>query len=254
MQTYNGWQNLPTEQSKDIWYELKSAKQSQKALLLISDTGLGKSNTIKQFAIKNKAHTYTVVVGDSYKLSDVVDAILFELGVHQFEYRTGVRGKLSLIAKKLQEVKAISGKPVIILDEAENLKPSVLKMIKELYDSVIEHSSIVMIGTAQILETIHNKRKRNRQSVPQLWRRFKAGVRYISPLEKARDFTPFFDLHIPDQENLKDLLMEMYDNYRELNNYLDPVLRYASDNGIEVTEELFRMIHNLPAKKMRKAS
>ena len=244
MNNYKGWQDVQTLQSKEILAELSDAKNNKTAKLIISDTGLGKTNTIKLFKKLQSVGTFVITVGDSYKLGDVQDAILEQLEVNTYRSGTTVRAKMQLIVDKLRELSE-SQKCMIIIDEAENLKPNSLRMMKELYDHIIDYSSLVLIGTEQILETIHNRRRRNRTGVPQLWRRFKAGTRYVSNLKKDRDFAPFFKLYIPDATGLQKLLIQYAENYGELHDYLEPVLRFAAAKSQPVTEELFRIIHKI---------
>jgi hypothetical protein len=49
MKKYNGWQDVKTLQTKEILDELIEAKDHQAAKLIISDTGLGKTHTLKLF-------------------------------------------------------------------------------------------------------------------------------------------------------------------------------------------------------------
>jgi DNA transposition AAA+ family ATPase len=253
--TYDGWQEMPTLQFKEIISELIEAKEERLAKLIISDTGLGKTNTIKIFQRKYSRHTYVIKVGDSFKLADIVDEILQQLGldtsnVKRWANEARIRSKLHIIEARLRELKMKGEKVIMIFDETENLKPNSLRMMKELYDHVIEYCSIVLIGTQQILDTIFNTRRRNRTGVPQLWRRFKAGKRDITPINKARDFKPFFNQYSI-EPNLQDLLMELCENYGELHDYLEPVLRHAAGKGEKITEQLFRLYHKLP--KIRRA-
>jgi DNA transposition AAA+ family ATPase len=244
MNNYKGWLNVETLQSKEILAELNDAKNNKAAKLIISDTGLGKTNTIKLFKKVHNAGTFVITVGDSYKLGDVLDALLEQLGITTYRTSITARNKMQLIVDKMKEL-STSLNCVIIIDEAENLKPNILRMMKELYDHVIEYSSLVLIGTEQILETIHNRRRRNRTGVPQLWRRFKAGTRYVSSLKKDRDFAPFFKTYIPTETGLQKLLVQYAENYGELHDYLEPVLRFAAAKGQPVTEDLFRVIHKI---------
>lgn len=250
---YTGWQPVKTIQSKEILAELIEARENQVAKLIISDTGLGKTNTIKLFKATKPDHTYVITVGDSFKINDVLDEILIQMGLYkeskQWELAARIRHKLSEIASALKEINKKGERPIIIIDEAENFKPNSLRMMKELYDYIIESCSIVLIGTEQILDTIFNRRRRNRTGVPQLWRRFKAGTRHITPLDKARDFAPFFKLYIPDESDLQDLLIEQCENFGELHDYLDPLLRYCANNSKPLTEELFRFYHKIPKGK-----
>jgi DNA transposition AAA+ family ATPase len=194
-------------------------------------------------------YTYVITVGDSFKLIHVLDEILIQLSIHHAVGKgTTAYEKLAVIEEKFEQLKKADRKckPMIVLDEAENLKPQTLKMIKELYDGVHNYCAIVLIGTEQILDAILNRRNKNRQSVPQLWRRFKAGTRMITPLKKARDFAVFFSNYIPDEKDLQDLLMELCENYGELHDYLEPFLRWCNDSNKPVTEQNFRLFHKIP--------
>lgn len=250
---YTGWATVQTIQSKEILSELIEAKERQLAKLIISDTGLGKTNTIQLFQKVKPEHTYVITVGDSFKLIHVLDEILIALGIrHAVGKGMTAYEKLALIEEKLEGMKKVDRKckPMFVLDEAENLKPQTLKMIKELYDAIHTYCAIVLIGTDQILDAILNRKHKNRQSVPQLWRRFKAGTRVITPLKKARDFIPFFTQYIPDQRELQDLLMELCENYGELHDYLNPFLVWCSDMNKEVSEQNFRLFHKIPKAGM----
>jgi len=245
---FTSWQNIETLQSKEIIYELIQAKSYQLARLLISNTGCGKTNTIAIFQKAKPDHTYVVTVGDSYRLVDIVNRLLELLGI-EVRYKRDmhmIREKLDLIAARLKEIKKDGGKPIIVLDEAENLKPQVLKMIKELYDAVIKYCSITLIGTEQIMDAILNTRNKNRQSVPQLYRRFKAGIRHITPINKARDFKPFFERYLPGLTDVQDILLDVCENYGELHDYLQPVLQYCEEKNEMITEKIFRNIHKMP--------
>lgn len=248
------WHDLPTIQSKEILAELIDCKENRRAALIINKTGMGKTNSVKLFQKTKPLNTFIVTVGDSYKLEDVVDELAGKIGL-QFKRHThyrrvmSIRQKLEEIAKNLIQLEEDGGNPMIIIDEAENLKPSVLKTIKELYDAVIESCSIVMIGTEQIMDSILNLRNKNRTSVPQLWRRFKAGTRHVTSFNKARDMKPFFDKYIPKEDGIHALLIENCENYGELHDYLEPVLRYADKRNEPVTEKLFRLYHKMPALK-----
>lgn len=249
---YKGWKDVETIQLKEILHYLQDAKKHRKALLLVNNTGMGKSHVSKLFYKTIPDHTYVITVGYSYKLIDVLNELCKLLGVQLLEAKAhvqNVRIKLEAIAAKLHDIRRKGGKPVIILDEAENLLPAVLKMIKELYDAIIRDCSIVLIGTEQILDSILNRKNKNRQSVPQLWRRFKAGTKYIIPLNKARDFKAFFEMHIPQLPDLQDLLLELCDNYGELHDYLHPVLCYCAEKQTAISVKLFCRYHNIAEPK-----
>lgn len=60
---------------------------------------------------------------------------------------------------------------------------------------------------------------------------------------------PFFDLHIPKELDLQDLLIELCDNYGELHDYLHRFLQHCDKKNLPVTEQNFRLYHKIPKTK-----
>jgi type II secretory pathway predicted ATPase ExeA len=247
MAKYPGWQNFPTVQFKEVIAELIEAKEEQRALMIIADTGLGKSNAIKAFQAKNPKHTYVFTLGDSYNLMTLLNEVLAVFGLTTHHWKNAKNMSLKKISQKLQEIYAEGGKPVFILDEAENARIPVLKAVKELYDAIVGQCGLVLIGTPQLISQLH--KKAHGQSLPQLRRRFKAGTRVITPFNKAKDMKLFFDHYLSGQEDIKDLLIELCDNYGELHDYLDPYLKHCDKKNIRPSEESFRLYHKIPKTK-----
>lgn len=253
MKKYKEWQNnMQTFQSKEIISELSISKKHFRASLIISDTGGGKTNTVKLFKKTNPDHTYVVTVGQTYKLSDIIDELMMQFGIYRPMSKNMLHRKLQYMQKYLESVRKNGGKPLIIIDEAENLKFTVLKVIKQLYDAIIGYCSITLIGTDAIIYTM-TTRTRAGYSLPQLYRRFKAGIRYISDINKARDFMPFFKEYIPNNKDVQDILLQLCENYGELHDFLAPVLDYCNETGKELDATLFRHYHKLPANLNRKS-
>lgn len=244
---YTGWQNFATIQFKEIISELVDAKEEQKAIMLIANTGLGKSHAIKQFCTKNPKHTYLVTLGDSYNLTALINELLELLGLKPWHGKNSRHRRLKDLANGLIEVGENGAKPIIILDEAENAKMPMLKAFKELYDAVKDHCSITLIGTDQLIDAINKKWVG--QSIPQLRRRFKAGTRFITPFSKVRDMKPFLNAYIPNEQDLQDLLIELCENYGELHDYLDSFLRHCDKKNLQPTEENFRLYFKIPKLK-----
>lgn len=246
MAKYSGWRNFPTMQFREIIAELEEAKDEQKALMLIADTGLGKTNAIKTFQAKGGKHTYVFTLGDSYNLMVLLNEVLAVFGLNVHRWKNAKNASLKKISERLNEIAEDGGKPVFILDEAENARIPVLKAVKELYDAIVGKCGLVLIGTDQLVSQLNKKAQG--QSLPQLRRRFKAGTRYISEFNKTRDMKPFFDAYISD-EDLKDLLIQLCDNYGELHDYLDPFLRHCDRKNIKPTADAFRLYHKIPKTK-----
>ena len=235
------WEQLPTLQSKEILSELMEASNEPLAKMIIAETGHGKTNAIKLFKQKNPHNTYVVTLGESYGRNDMLDEISELVGATQFIGKNSKHRRIKAICKKLNELG--NNNPVLILDEFENARIPILKSIKELYDAIGQKCSIVLIGTHQLI-TQFEKRSIS-QSIPQLRRRFKAGTRFITPINKARDFKLFFNKYIPNDKAIQDELLVLCNNYGELHDYLEPAIRYAGKHQKPLTVDLFRMYHKL---------
>lgn len=234
------WPQLPTIQSKEILSELMEAKEEPMAKMIIAHTGLGKTETVTMFSGKNKT-AFVITVGSSYNLQTLLQEIASAIDAEIYTGKNSRHRQLRAISARLNEME--DSNPVLILDEFENATMPVLKSIKQLYDSVRYTTSIVLIGTEQLLFQL--EKKSVSQSMPQLKRRFKAGTRIISPIKKSRDFKLFFDKYIPNNKDVQDLLVQLADNYGELCDFLYPAMQAAQKRNKTFNAEFFRFYHKI---------
>lgn len=232
------WKTINTTQFKQIIPALEQCRNTGRGATLICETGMGKSYIVDKYCKMNAHHTYRIVVNSQYRVNDILSDLLDMLGL---ETGWSAALKLRRIIKKLSELKRSGAKPVIIIDEAENLEMPTLKLMKGLYDGIKDHTAIVMIATPQLISKLEKMKKRDLPGIPQFCRRIKAGIRYIS---NEKNFTPFFEEYVPDK-GLRKLLNQLCDNYGELNDYLEPALREADELDQPLTEGLFRIMFNL---------
>lgn len=245
------WKTVPVKQFKEMFSTLESAKNEGKTAMIIGSTGYTKSYSIEKFIQQYPDYTYRITVSSLYKLQDIVNELTDAVNVDYVNINRrmntySLKVRVDAIVKKLIQINNEGGKPIIIFDEGENLEISVLKMLKALYDALKDHCSIVLIGTEQLLNKLLNLKKRNRDAIPQLYSRFKMGLRVLTPIVKHIDFKPFFDLYIPEETAIQKILLERCDNYRELRDALEPALNKAAQKGELLTEKLFRIIHKIP--------
>jgi len=243
------WHMEPTVQFTEIVSTLEDCKTECKTALLIANTGLGKTNAIDVFCKKNPLNTYRITVNSLYKLVDVINDLGDLIGIEATTiygkrmHTYSLKNRMDKIAAKLIEQKQTGGEPILIIDEGENMEISVLKMTKGLFDIVKGHCGIVLVGTPKLLNNMLNSNGRNRTSSPELYRRFKAGLKTISPINKKRDFKPFFDRYVKDK-GLQKLISMLAENYGELYDYLQPTLKECDEKGIELSEDFFRIKWN----------
>ena len=245
------WKPVLTVQFQEIMHTLVQSKEEGRMAMLIGDSGCGKTSTIDLFMNKHPLHSYRLTVSSLYKLGDVVQELCERVGVEVTTIRGSrmqsysLKVRLDKIAEKLVDIKQAGGKPLIILDEGENFEMSTLKMIKALYDKLDGYCPIVIVGTHQLLDKLLNLSKRNRYGIPQLYRRFKAGQKIISPINN--DYKVMLEAFVEDA-GLRALITTLCDNYGEVHDYLEPALRKAAEKGVPLTEEFFRVMYNLKKK------
>lgn len=242
------WKAEGTRQFMQIINKLEHCKETGTTGMIIGETGAGKTYAVDRFCTKSPLHTYRITVSSLYRLVDILNELTERVGldVHPLIQMSAISQKVRMdrIVDKLRDVKRQGGKPIIIIDEGENLDLKVLRMIKALYDVLNEYCAIVVIGTQQLLNNIQKHNKNSTRGLPQLFRRFKANMIILAPIGK--EYAVFFERYSIKEKNLRTLLTSMADNYGELHDYLEPVLREADARQVPVTEDLFRIIHNIP--------
>lgn len=232
------WPMVFNLQTIEMLHELEEAKQSASMRVFIGSTGCGKTYTAEKFKLKNPTGTYLVTCHRFDKIGDLIDKIMAAAGI-KCEERS-VSRRLERLKVELWRRFRNGERPILILDESENLTVHTLQMLKALYDFLKTGCSIVLIGTDQLINKLESMRKKNTPGIPQFYRRFKAGIRYLKEIDTT--FSDFFE-----GKNIaadaKRLLRNMCDNYGELADYLEPALKVAG--GEPVTAELLRTLYKL---------
>lgn len=234
------WQTQPTEQTNSILANLQDSREHALTTTIIGETGSGKTFTAKLFASQNPMDTFIVTAGASDTLGDLIDKILDVMNVHATGKSKSV--KLRGVFQKTKMLKNYGHKPQIIIDEAENMKHAALCAMKELYDNVHEHCSLIFIGTDQLVDNIEKLKRRNKSGIPQFHRRIKFGLRILPNIDRS------YKLFINDIEDkdLKKFILTNCSNYGELHDVLVPAMREAERLKEPLTMELVRKVLNLP--------
>ncbi len=234
------WRHVDTEQYERIMEELLDAKLRGFEKMIIGDPGCGKTYTVNQFVKQYPDHTYRITVSSEHNLKNILN----ELG-EKMNIRYGGDNvfKMKQIGKKVKGYKTSGKKPIIIIDESENLKMSGLRAMKSLFDLVDGYCPIVLIGTSQLIRKIDRLREKDEDGIPQLHRRFKAGIREIRPIDKATMFKPF--LQDIEDEGVRQVVTNLADNYGELNRYVESSLRESDMMNAKLTESFFAYLFKI---------
>lgn len=231
------WQTVPTAQMQRIIATLEDAREFGYTNVIIGETGCGKTYVSNLFAKAHPIDVILITVSQSDNIGDLLDKILDKLKVGSGKTKSK---KLKDIVAALRTRRYEGGKPMIIFDEAEYMKQPALCAMKELYDNLSGVCSIVMVATDQLIRNLDRLRRRNKDGIPQLYRRIKFGIRVLPQID--RTFKQFLNGHY--EKDLTQFLRENCDNYGELHDVLVPAMREADRTGTPLTEKFVRTILN----------
>lgn len=238
------WPHVDTVQYKEIDLELREALATSATRVLICDSGAGKTYTVDRFKKEFPNRVFVVTCHKFDKVNDLIDKMAEATGKFP-EGKTISRRLSSLNVWLYTQGRYDGSKPMIIFDEAENLTLTTLQALKAMYDTIKWSCATVLIGTDQLIITLDKLKEKNKPGIPQFYRRFKAGIRYITPLDRN------FDLFLEDKpypNMFKKTIRTVCENYGELYDFLVPAMREADEMGIPLTERFFRMKYRLPIK------
>jgi DNA transposition AAA+ family ATPase len=233
------WEHVLTPQYKSILAHLEEARDLSRNRILIGDTGSGKTYAIKRYLLTNPQDTYLITISSIHTIHILIDDIMDTIGLEPCGIPVV---RLRNIAHRLSMCQLEGHKPLLIIDECENMKTSAFGVMKSLYDQLEGVCPIVLIGTSQIENKIADMIKLNKTGIPQFQRRFKAGMRYLPPVD--RTFKMFLENKVEDQR-LKAYLRRICTNYGELHDYLELALKESDRLSQDLTYGFFLDLHGI---------
>jgi DNA transposition AAA+ family ATPase len=233
------WEHVPTAQYKAIVNYLEEARENGRNRVLIGDTGCGKTYAINRYLMTKPLGTFRVTVSSLHSVHILIEDLMNCIGLEPVG--TPVT-RLRNIAHKLSMFQLEGMKPLILIDECENMKATAFGIIKSLYDQLEGVCPVVLIGTSQIKSKITNMLKLNKVGIPQFQRRFIAGERYLPDIDKT--FKLFLENKV-DDKRLANYLRRICNNYGELHDYLETALKEADKKGVDLTYGFFCEIHGI---------
>jgi DNA transposition AAA+ family ATPase len=234
------WEPVPTVQMKQILAALEDARQFGSTCVITGETGSGKTFVSRMFQRNYPLDCYLVTAGSADNIGDLLEKVCEQLGVATEKTKSKT---LRAVARRMQSLRFDGLRPLLIFDEAEYMKQPALCNLKELYDALNGQAGLVLLGTDQLNRNIERMRRKNRDGIPQLYRRIKFGYRPLNNID--RTFRAFLDGK-DYQADVKKFLREHCDNYGELHDVLVPALREADRSGRELNVQLIRTMLNMP--------
>lgn len=233
------WHTVPTPQFSNQLSVLEDAREFGYTNVIIGETGSGKTFTAETFVKAYPQHSFMIKVGSSDNLSDLIDKILDQAKIPTAKTKSK---NINGIVNFMKKLKFEGHKPTLVLDECEYMKIPTLCMMKELYDGLIGHCAIVMIGTDEFLDNLNKLTKRKKAGIRQFYRRVKFSIRSLPSIN--RNFDGFLD-QVQDKALVR-FLRANCDNYGELHDAMVPAMREADRTGQPLTENFVRKVLNMP--------
>ena len=227
------WNTIETSQLVDILYHLEQSREHGSMKMIIGETGCGKTYAVDTYCRENPEHLYRLTLSNVSSIYDVIDELTEKIGLSTTIKR---QGKVIRVVRKLRELNDRGVKPQIIMDEGENVKLPVLGLCKALYDQLNKYCSIVIMGTPELQDILRSFCRRGKVGARQFARRVKAGTVILRPID--RTYKAFFEGKNID-EGVRRYLLALCDNYGELNDFLEPAMRAADEDGVPLTEAFF---------------
>lgn len=240
------WKRIQNLQYKEGIAHMEKIWGRGKSGMLIGTTGVGKTFMVNRFAANKKITAFVVTASKSHRLFHILSELMAQMGWEAREIKAmKEKDRVDAIVDYLKVLKSEGKKPIIIIDESENLDISVLKTVKTFYDVLNNKCSILLIGTPELIEKLLNKMTRHRGGIPQLYRRLKVGTKVLPAINKHVEFQAFFTEHGVKEVSLQNLLLKHADNYGELHDFLEPLLLEMQETGEPLSAKMFKDYHGI---------
>jgi DNA transposition AAA+ family ATPase len=231
----NFWGHFDTDNYISIVNTLEDARRMKERKALDGATGTGKTYGVTEYKRQNPAGVYLVRCADDLTAKSFMLEMAEAVGVKEFGNRAQIRK--AIVKKLLSDTNA----PLLIIDEAENLKDGTWGAIKAMCDDLEGHCGIVIVGANQFQQKLSKKAERNIGCFPQIYRRFKVG------------FNSLFELSLEDVQNVcnqlgiktRQVQNWMFDhckNFGELSNALVIVQREAARENAPITPDFCKTV------------
>lgn len=234
---FNGdyWPHFNTDNYMMICNVLQEARERKIPYCIDGDTGSGKTYSITRYHQERSGDTFVVTCAGDMSVKDFITEVAEAVGCETVGSKVQIRKRI---------VKHLSKKddPVLIIDEAENLKDGAYDGIKAMMDSLKGVCGMVIVGANDYQEKLQKLSDKKKKSFPQIYSRLKEGG-FSRLFEMGREdvSTICNALNIRDK-SLIGLLANYCGNMRELSGTVTTLLKEADQAGRPVDTVLFKAL------------
>lgn len=233
------WQKFETEQYLDIESAFVEAKSGATVKTVIGGTGTGKTFTAEDMKVKYPVGTFVLRCANDYNLRDFVRYIAETIGIKDAENLSQTQARKA-IEKRLKTLFDGGQRPILVFDEAENLKLPAWGRIKAIYDNVKGECAFMIMGTPNWYRKMKRQRDNERDIAPQVFRRFMSGLKtvFLSSVSDTDVKDICKEIGINDRYVVNKVCEEV-SNYGDLNDTLVTLQRSADAQGCKVNRQLY---------------
>ena len=186
------WGHFETDNYAMITDVLNESRMYQTVMAIDGETGLGKTYAIQDYRRKNPNETYVIECAGDFTAKRFIVELCKVLNLSHIGTTTDLR--LSIVRKLSND-----NNPLLIIDEAENLKDNTWHSIKKVMDDVASSTNrkagIVLFGANNFEEKMQRRAERMKEPFPQVHSRIKEGGYYN-----------LFTMNYDDKKNILDQL------------------------------------------------
>lgn len=215
---------VETSQFLAIVETLQQAKTDSSARIIDGRTGLGKTAASRYFQQRIPDETYLIRCGGDMSAKEFLQEVARRIGAPD-------QGSRSQIRQAISERIGRDRMPLLIIDEAENLREGAYPSLKALYDDLEGKAGIVLIGANDYLGWLKMKASRKRPGCfPQIYSRFKQHACTLPPMSPPDVALCLQAYGINDRKLIKDLSL-LCEDYRDLFREIRNITR--ADDGAQ---------------------
>jgi hypothetical protein len=170
----SGWQVVDTTNIRQAYSLLADAQTECLFLPMAEKAGSGKSTTIAKFIQADRTSNVFRIVCRDWSKREFLTKLCQALGIN---IGNGYKSLDNLLELVIEFFKLRQGRPLLIIDQANSLKPSVLSFLIHLYNECEDEMGVVMAGTEHLQIDIKRGVKYSRKGYDEIDSRF--GRSYI---------------------------------------------------------------------------